>query len=193
MTSPAPPPPPLPGAASRPTAYTLHQLAAAGGVTAQTIHFYVKKGLLTRPRLAGPSTRYGDEHFVRLCVTRAMKRDDGGAKRKLSAIAAWMATATPEALVRAAGLAQPDPPTEAVSPGPDAASPRVPALAPAPSPATASTTPRLGPYRAARTGLHDRWERVPICPGVELHVRVDADAEALRVAREIEAAYAIEG
>jgi hypothetical protein len=191
MTSPPAPLPPLPGAASRRAAYTLHELAAAVGVTAQTIHFYVKKGLLSRPKLAGPSTRYGDEHYVRLCVTRAMKHDDAGAKRKLSAIAAWMATATPEALVRAAGLAPPDSPTDAAAPTSGAASAHAPSSAPSPSPASA--TPRLGPYRAARTGQHDRWERVAICPGVELHVRVDADAEALRVAREIEAAYAIDG
>lgn len=184
MTSPATPPPPLPGAASRPAAYTLHELAAAGGVTTQTIHFYVKKGLLARPKLAGPSTRYVDEHFVRLRVTRAMKRDGAGAKRKLSAIAAWMATATPDALVRAAGLAPPAPPSDAASPAAEAAS--------SGAPTPASPTSRLGPYRGARTGLHERWERVAICPGVELHVRVDADPEALRVAREIEAGYAID-
>jgi hypothetical protein len=74
-----------------------------------------------------------------------------------------------------------------VSPGIEAAS------AGRPAPAATSTTPRVGPYRIARIARREGWERGAICPGVELHVRVDADAEALRVAREIEAAYAIEG
>jgi len=37
------------------------------------------------------------------------------------------------------------------------------------------------------------WESVAICPGVFLVVLTDADTEARRVAREIEATYAGEG
>jgi hypothetical protein len=47
----------------------------------------------------------------------------------------------------------------------------------------------LGAYRwhSARTRRH--WESVAICPGVFLVVLGDADTEARRVAREIEATY----
>ena len=53
---------------------------------------------------------------------------------------------------------------------------RLPLPAPAPAPATASL-PR------------ERWERVEIVPGVELHVKVGASDEARRVAGEILAAH----
>jgi hypothetical protein len=47
----------------------------------------------------------------------------------------------------------------------------------------------LGRYRPA--AARALCEHVPLCPGVELVVRADADPEALRVAREIEALYRV--
>jgi hypothetical protein len=51
--------------------------------------------------------------------------------------------------------------------------------------------PRGGPYRPDLARPLERWERVAICPGVDLLVRVDVDTEARRVATEIETLYAI--
>jgi hypothetical protein len=75
-------------------------------------------------------------------------------------------------------------PAEAPAPAP------APALALAPAPALApalSPAAPLGPYRFSRS---EPWQKIVLAPGVELLVSAAADAEAWRVAREIEATYA---
>jgi hypothetical protein len=45
------------------------------------------------------------------------------------------------------------------------------------------------PPAASGESSHRVWERVPICPGVELHVRLDADVGARKIALTIEETF----
>jgi hypothetical protein len=47
----------------------------------------------------------------------------------------------------------------------------------------------VGAYRGHAARKRRQWESIAICPGVFVVVLADADTEARRVAREIEAAY----
>jgi DNA-binding transcriptional MerR regulator len=172
-----------PGAASRPAWRYVRELASSAGVSVGTVYFYVKQGLLPRPRPAGPVTKYSDEHFLRLQAIVRLRRE----RMKLKAIRTFFGSATPEELVRAAGIELPPAPEAPPSPAREAPPPVV-----EPEPVAPPITPvRLGVYRPERAVARARWEHVAICPGVELHVRSDADGEALRVAREIEETYAL--
>lgn len=158
----------FPGAESRAPWRLVRELASSAEVSVGTVHFYVKQGLLRAPTPGGPMTKYDDEHFVKLQAITRLRREQ---RMKLRAIGAFFAGATPAQIVAAAGL-------------------EVPAAVAPVAPIEAVAPPRRGPYRAERAIARERWERVAICPGVELHVRADADDEAVRVAREIAETYA---
>jgi len=55
--------------------YTLAQLARLADVTPRTVRYYVHQGLLPAPDPAGPATRYGDRHLMRLRLIRRLQRD----------------------------------------------------------------------------------------------------------------------
>jgi Ca-activated chloride channel family protein len=55
--------------------YTLSDLASLADVTPRTIRYYVAQGLLPSPEAAGPATRYGEGHLVRLRVIKRLQRD----------------------------------------------------------------------------------------------------------------------
>ena len=54
-----------------PTTYTLPELAEATASSKRTIYYYVSRGLLPQAG-RGRQTRYGDEHYWRLLVIRAL-------------------------------------------------------------------------------------------------------------------------
>lgn len=49
---------------------SLDQLAAASGFSPRTIRYYISRGLVPRPRKAGPGACYGPEHLQRLEAIR---------------------------------------------------------------------------------------------------------------------------
>ncbi len=55
--------------------YTLGDLASLADVTPRTIRYYVAQGLLPSPEAAGPATRYGEGHLVRLRLIKRLQRD----------------------------------------------------------------------------------------------------------------------
>ena len=55
--------------------YTLSDLARLADVTPRTIRYYVAQGLLPSPEAAGPATRYGEGHLLRLRLIRRLQRD----------------------------------------------------------------------------------------------------------------------
>jgi len=55
--------------------YTLAQLARLADVTPRTVRYYVQQGLLPGPDPAGPATRYGDRHLLRLRLIRRLQRE----------------------------------------------------------------------------------------------------------------------
>jgi DNA-binding transcriptional MerR regulator len=55
--------------------YSIMDLSRLADVTPRTIRYYVAQGLLPAPESAGPATRYGDGHLVRLRLIRRLQRD----------------------------------------------------------------------------------------------------------------------
>ncbi len=55
--------------------YTLSDLARLADVTPRTVRYYVHQGLLPSPEAAGPATRYGEGHLLRLRLIRRLQRD----------------------------------------------------------------------------------------------------------------------
>jgi DNA-binding transcriptional MerR regulator len=55
--------------------YTLADLARLADVTPRTVRYYVHRGVLPSPEPAGPATRYGDRHLLRLRLIRLLQRD----------------------------------------------------------------------------------------------------------------------
>lgn len=147
---------------TRPT-YLIDELATLGRVKTRTVRHYVAKGLLPRPRLRGAKTSYGHEALLRLLAIKTLRRQ----KLSIAQVKRRLSKAPMEELERLAGAE------------------RKPAAAP-PKPAGLPQG-HVGPYRAQRA--KSSWDRILICPGVELFVLSDADAEARRVAAEIEKHY----
>lgn len=56
--------------------YRVEALAAAAGVSVDTVRFYQGRGLLPRPRRVGRVAVYGDEHLARLRRIRELQRQD---------------------------------------------------------------------------------------------------------------------
>ena len=55
--------------------YSLGDLARLADVTPRTIRYYVAQGLLPSPEAAGPATRYGEGHLLRLRLIKRLQRD----------------------------------------------------------------------------------------------------------------------
>src|SRR3954451_17439961 len=55
--------------------YSLSDLGRLADVTPRTIRYYVAQGLLPGPEAAGPATRYGEGHLLRLRLIKRLQRD----------------------------------------------------------------------------------------------------------------------
>ena len=162
------------------TAYKLEELAKEAEVAPRTIRYYVQRGLLPAPAFRGRDTTYDDEHLLRLRAIRRLQQ----AHLPLDEIQARLGSASRAELERMAAQEVVEvelPPAEhvpAVTPYPVRHPYRRPAEPPSPMP-DRHKSPWPRPTR------REAWERIELWPGVELHVREDADADALRVAEEI--------
>lgn len=156
----------------------LSELAEAADVAARTIRYYVQRGLLPAPEFRGKDTAYGADHLLRLRAIRRLQQ----AHLPLDEIQVRLESATRAELER---MAAGDTLGVAIAP----AVPSVPFPVPMPRP-----SPPGGPYRAPVPGCFplsrgERWERWVLRPGVELHVRSDADPDAITAAEEIRARF----
>src|SRR5512132_1969078 len=72
-----PPPVAEPGGAEpTPLSLRMAELAARSGVPRETIHFYLREGLLPRPRKGGRTVAYyGEEHLDRLRIIRRLREE----------------------------------------------------------------------------------------------------------------------
>ncbi|AUX30530.1 MerR family transcriptional regulator [Sorangium cellulosum] len=145
--------------------YKLDELAGEAGVAPRTVRYYVQRGLLPAPEFRGKDTSYGREHLVRLRAIKVLQQ----AHLPLEEIQARLAGAGLEEIERIAAGAPP--PTKAGG-------------CAGPAEAAAASTPAAGAPRG------ERWERVEIADGVELHVRSDAPERSRRIALDIESRYA---
>jgi DNA-binding transcriptional MerR regulator len=173
--------------------FDLNELAYEAGVTPRTIRYYVQQGLLPSPGTRGPGARYDRGHLDRLTLIKLLQRqhlplaeirrqleelDDAGVRMALSAVP----DAEPrrgsaleyvrERLARYEGRPGQGVPSEGSTMFPTARLLRDPESVKPSKPAARST-----------------WERIPLAPDVELHVRRPLSREQNRfVERLLEAA-----
>ncbi|AUX41143.1 MerR family transcriptional regulator [Sorangium cellulosum] len=145
------------------TTYKLDDLAGEAGVAPRTVRYYVQRGLLPAPEFRGKDTSYGREHLARLRAIKVLQQ----AHLPLEEIQARLAGASLDEIERVASGAPPRGPA-ARCPGPEEV---------------------LPPPAGAGAPRGERWERVEIAEGVELHVRSDAPEGSRRIALDIESRY----
>lgn len=177
------------------TGYTIGQLARAGDVTTRSIRYYTAEGLLPPPDTRGRHARYSQNHLQRLRAIARLKRD----YLPLHIIRERLNSLT-DAQVAALGAGEMDTTSQPrLSPGRQATerfAEETESVAPGALevveselalPATRKrvallVSPRLAPQtenaleQTAEEETHfdpsDLWQRIPLAPGVELHVRV---------------------
>jgi DNA-binding transcriptional MerR regulator len=165
--------------------YSLTELADLAGVTPRTVRYYMSQGLLPSPGASGPGAKYDDTHLGRLRLVRKLQREHLPLAEIRQRLAGLDDTAI--ATLAEAPVEVPDPQDSALDYirrvlGPPQARPnrhlamkQQPRLAyslaaepaaEAPIPNTLSVEPAPG-----RSFERSQWERIPLAPDIELHVR----------------------
>jgi DNA-binding transcriptional MerR regulator len=168
--------------------YSLTELAGLAGVTPRTIRYYLSQGLLASSGTSGPGAKYDDGHLGRLRLIRKLQREHlplAEIRQRLTQLddesVALLAdapdtTSAPDdsALDYIRRVLGPNPITLPKQP------PTVWSTDPPPAPTVA---PRAAALRArspitlgvepapGRIFERSQWERIPLAPDVELHVR----------------------
>jgi DNA-binding transcriptional MerR regulator len=162
------------------TGYAITDLASLAGVTPRTIRYYVSVGLIRAPDQAGRAARYGEDHLRRLRLIRRLQEQH----LPLAEIRSRLSGLSDDEVAAALSTPEPEPPGSALdyirsltsrSPKRVAEAPPIwhtevpaaphPAPLPLPLPGPApSRPPTTKPVAAI-------WERIPLTPDVELHVR----------------------
>lgn len=159
--------------------YKIDELAEEANVSGRTIRYYVQRGLLPAPEFHGKDTSYTYIHLLRLKVIKRLQ----GEHLPLDEIQAKLVGASERDLERILG----ERPPLADSRGGGERDGR-----------SAQGAGRGGPYRSPgyqdplpppMTLVTERWDRVRLSPGLELHIRSDAGPETRRAAREIQSQY----
>lgn len=138
--------------------YKLTELARAAGVSVRAVRYYLGKGLLPAAEFRGGSTRYGEEHLQRLRAIQRLRAQEG---LRLGAIRKRLAKLDDAAIAAIAGPLEP--------------------------PKTATAQRRAAPEEMAEGAAGALWQRIPLLPGLELHLRQDAAPIVRRFAAEIQA------
>jgi DNA-binding transcriptional MerR regulator len=180
--------------------YSLTELAGLAGVTTRTVRYYMSQGLLPSVGTSGPGAKYDDRHLARLRLVRRLQREHlplAEIRQQLEdldddAIAALVdePTATPDPKDSALDYIR-----RLLEPSRPARSER--GLEPIPAPGRrlmmrTLAAPREPPVGSALAGFamarealpapvaeppaeprfeRSQWERIPLAPDVELHVR----------------------
>jgi DNA-binding transcriptional MerR regulator len=199
---------------AEPDTYDLNELSAAASVTPRTIRYYLQQGLLPSPGTRGPGTRYDRAFLDRLQLIRRLQRqhlplaeirrrledlDDDGVREALGAPPEQTTSSSAleyvrDLLTRQSARTIAEPPVVAGAPSPPpAAAPQAAAsrstfsaifrhVMPAEPSQTAQVTQQSRTTRST-------WDRIPLAPDVELHIRRPLSREQNRqVERLIEAA-----
>jgi DNA-binding transcriptional MerR regulator len=165
--------------------YSLTELADVAGVTPRTVRYYMSQGLLPSPGASGPGAKYDDTHLGRLRLVRRLQREH----LPLAEIRQRLAGLDDAAIATLAEAPIPalDPQDSAldyirrvlgppqVQPNRRLAMKQLPLRAyslaaepvtDVPIPNTLSVEPAPG-----RSFERSQWERIPLAPDIELHVR----------------------
>jgi DNA-binding transcriptional MerR regulator len=155
--------------------YAITDLASLAGVTPRTIRYYVSVGLVPPPDQQGRAARYGEDHLRRIRLIRRLQEQH----LPLAAIRARLGALSDDEVALALGAPDPEPPGSALdyiraltagttrrvaeAPPSYTEDPAATHARPLPLPAP----PPPSPTRAVGAV----WERIPLTPDVELHVR----------------------
>jgi DNA-binding transcriptional MerR regulator len=130
----------------------------------------VQRGLLPAPAFHGRDTTYSRGHLLRLQVIKKLQEGH----LPLDEIQAKIGAASEKELERILASADGSaPPKGAASSNRGGRNP----------------APEEPPSKEAASEARERWERIHLMPGLELHVRSDAAADARRAALEIQSQY----
>jgi DNA-binding transcriptional MerR regulator len=157
-----------PSRARKKTGWSLRELAELSGVSARTVRSYLQRGVLPRPPFAGSATRYQRRQLLWLCGIRRLLT---GEQLTLDAIRARLnALSAPELEVFATGNLPPGKLADALG---------VRVQQPVSPPPGALVSNAIEPTLPDAA----RWRRIELALGLELHVREDASAQVLEMAR----------
>jgi DNA-binding transcriptional MerR regulator len=151
---------------------SIEELAERAGVPVRTIRYYIAEGLLPGPGTRGKAAVYDERHWLRLRLIRRLA-DQRVPLATIKARLAGLSLAEIRALL-------------------DEAERQSATLAQAPSPrdyvaALLRNATAAAPAAAPPAG--ESWQRFPLAPGVELHVRRDVlDRQRPAIERLVEAA-----
>jgi DNA-binding transcriptional MerR regulator len=148
------------GVTSNKNSYKIDELALEAQVSARTIRYYVQRGLLPAPAFHGKDTTYDKGHVLRLQVIKKLQQFH----MPLDEIQARIGGASEDELERMLGAG----PREGQGKG-------------------VYRFPGRGEPRELKGT--ERWERIHLRGGLELHLRSDAGPEARRAALEIQSKY----
>jgi DNA-binding transcriptional MerR regulator len=170
--------------------YSLTELADLAGVTPRTVRYYMSQGLLPSSGSSGSGAKYGDAHLGRLRLVRKLQREhlplaeirqrlaglDDAAIATLTDQPSVVADPQDSALDYIRRVLGPPPASLMRWPGigeRPAASYALAAESGPPQPSTAARAPiTLGVEPApGRNFERSQWERIPLAPDIELHVR----------------------
>ena len=162
--------------------YSVEDLERLLGVRARTIHYWSHEGLFEGPG-AGRGARYTDEHLARLFLIQKLRTEG----RPVAEIKAALKRLSPPDLRVWASHAKAEPPRESVKAKqlitrwlkegsePDAA-----------AAAGAAARQAGGIWSATGQGMAAAdWQRIPLAPGVELHVEQPASPASQKLVHEL--------
>jgi DNA-binding transcriptional MerR regulator len=169
--------------------YSLTELADLAGVTPRTVRYYMSQGLLPSPGASGPGAKYDDSHLGRLRLVRRLQREHLPLAEIRQRLAGLDDTAIATLAEEPAAVADPQdsaldyirrvlgPPR--VQPSRHLSMKRLPlrayslAAEPAAEPAVEAPIPNTLSVEPApgRSFERSQWERIPLAPDIELHVR----------------------
>ena len=198
--------------------FDLNELSAAAGVTPRTVRYYVQQGLLPSPGTRGPGTRYDRTHLERLQLIRRLQRqhlplaeirlrleglDDDGIREALGAPVDQTTGSSAleyvrDLLTRQAARTVGEAPMLAAAQAPPPAEPEAKLRRStfgsifgraAPAEPTPPPPPVQAPLTQQPRSTRSTWDRIPLAPDVELHIRRPLSREQNRqVERLIETA-----
>jgi len=144
--------------------FKLAELAEKVGTSPRTVRYYVQRGLVPKPDFRGPDTVYGEEHLLRLRAIRKLQENF----LPLDAIQVELSRLPAEALRKIADGTELPSGTKHWQHRSEADAP----------------TMRVLPHPPPRSTGWKRWE---LLPGLELHLREGADAQAREMAERLHA------
>ncbi len=182
--------------------YDLRALCRSADVTPRTVHFYIQQGLLRPAGSPGPGARYDEGHLLRLRLIRRLQKEHlplAEIRKRLDAIDDREVERLLKEADRTASRPRGDSALEYVRDVLRASASRSAAASPGAPPAgTARDPAALRGASLVSAGAppaapdRSQWDRIVLCPDIELHIRRPLSREQNRqVERLIKAARAV--